>query len=104
MGQTFGLTWTLGVGALNGSNSPKTAITYGMPNTFMFQIEPRPLPFAACPPGADCCNPWVVQTPHPVMPVALGDGSVRTLGDSISQETWRYLCQPRDGQAIAEDY
>ena len=34
------------------------------------------------------------------MPVAMADGSIRSMTKNISQKTWNYLMQPRDGQVI----
>jgi len=99
-GHTFGLTWFIGIGGLDGASYPPTNLTYGMPNTLMFQVQPLPMTYAACPAGNDCCNPWVLQTPHNTLPVAMGDGSIRNISGQITQETWRYLCQPRDGQSV----
>ena len=104
--QTLGLTWALGQGALGSGTGggtrgrPKTGYSLGMPNSFMYQIQPRPLTFAQCPAGAICCNPWVAQTQHGALPVAMGDGSVRTLRDNINPDTWNRLMMPRDDQPI----
>ena len=104
--QTLGLTWALGQGALGSgtgggtSGRPKTGYSLGMPNSFMYQIQPRPLTFVQCPAGAICCNPWVAQTQHGALPVAMGDGSVRTLRDNINPDTWNRLMMPRDDQPI----
>jgi len=98
-GQTFGLTWPIGVGGLDGSSSPAVALNTGMPNTLMFQIQPLPLTYAACG-GKDCCSPWQIQTPHSAMPIGMGDGSMRSVTGQLSQDMWRYLCQPRDGQSV----
>jgi hypothetical protein len=40
------------------------------------------------------------QTGHDVMPVAMADGSIRSMTKNISQKNWNYLMQPRDGQVI----
>ena len=51
-----------------------------------FQVAPRE------------CDAWLAQTWHPSgMPVALGDGSVRTLGASMSQWTFWAACTPAGG-------
>lgn len=41
-----------------------------------------------------------VQSGHPVMNVALADGSVRSLRAGMDQGTWNKLMLPRDGQVI----
>jgi prepilin-type N-terminal cleavage/methylation domain-containing protein len=84
--QDFGLNW------------------YGQGDTRMFQVQPLPLDFPHCPPGADCCDNWAAQTGHNAMSVAMADGSVRSLSRGITQETWELLLQPRDGQSITGDY
>lgn len=100
-GQSFGITWAIGPGSL-GSGTPPTGYNYGMPNTLMFQVQPLPFKFANCPAGAECCNVWAIQTPHSAMPIAMGDGSVRTLRKGLDQQTWNHLLQPRDGYAVGD--
>jgi prepilin-type N-terminal cleavage/methylation domain-containing protein len=59
-----------------------------------FQIQPRP----------GFCQPFAMVTPHPVMILALGDGSVRTASASVSAATWRNAWTPSDGQVLASDW
>jgi prepilin-type N-terminal cleavage/methylation domain-containing protein len=59
-----------------------------------FQIQPRP----------GFCQPFAMVTPHPVMIVALGDGSVRTASASVSAATWKNAWMPNDGQVLASDW
>jgi hypothetical protein len=40
------------------------------------------------------------QTGHDTMPVAMADGSIRSMKKGMNQKTWNYLMQPRDGQVI----
>ena len=75
-----------------------------LPNTFLFQTRPKPLAYAQCPAGADCCSAWKAQTPHEAMHVALMDASVRTVNPAVSQQTWNYLLLPRDGQTPGNDW
>jgi prepilin-type N-terminal cleavage/methylation domain-containing protein len=78
--QTFGLDW------------------YGQGNTYMFQQQPGE---GKC---ATCCDNWRAQTGHTAMNVALGDGSVRAVSSSISQDTWTKVLLPRDGQPLGNDW
>lgn len=39
-----------------------------------------------------------------VMNVLLGDGSVRSISDTISQATWTYALRPDDGQVLGGDW
>jgi prepilin-type N-terminal cleavage/methylation domain-containing protein/prepilin-type processing-associated H-X9-DG protein len=95
----FGLTSSLNAGQLDPStNNPPINYGNGMPNTFMFQIQPSPQPYSSCPTGGNCCNNWVAQSGHTAMNVAMADGSVRTLSGSVAQSSWNYLLQPQDGQ------
>jgi hypothetical protein len=102
---SFGLTPSLQRGQLDPKNGvPSADCPYGMPNTFMFQSQPRPLPYGECPAGADCCSRWKAQTPHAAMNVALLDGSVRSVLPSVSQQTWNYLLLPRDNHMPGDDW
>jgi prepilin-type N-terminal cleavage/methylation domain-containing protein/prepilin-type processing-associated H-X9-DG protein len=89
----------------------------GRLNTYMFQSSP----------GPEKCNNWRVQANHgSLLNVAMADGSVRAIRDSISRRettdpnvegtqlgvdpvmgrtygTWDYLLMPRDGKTISEE-
>jgi prepilin-type N-terminal cleavage/methylation domain-containing protein len=71
---------------------------HNVPNTLLFQVRPGT---GRC---ATCCDNWRAQTPHAAMNVALADGSVRTLGPRIAEETWSRLLTPRDGLPLASDW
>jgi prepilin-type N-terminal cleavage/methylation domain-containing protein len=62
------------------------------------------LPFTIAPaPGY--CNPTVTSSPHTaVMPVGLGDGSVRTVSMAVSATTWLHACIPDDGIPLGSDW
>ncbi|HET6573429.1 MAG TPA: DUF1559 domain-containing protein [Fimbriiglobus sp.] len=59
-----------------------------------FQIQPRP----------GFCQPFAMITPHPVMVLALGDGSVRTASASVSAATWKAAWVPNDGLVLGNDW
>jgi len=60
-----------------------------------FQIAPAP----------GYCNPQVTSSPHTgVMPVALGDGSVRMVSLQVSVNTWANACIPDDGNPLGSDW
>jgi prepilin-type N-terminal cleavage/methylation domain-containing protein len=64
---------------------------------FTFQVRPTPF-FGACDPSRG-------QSSHTAgMNVALGDGSVRFLNQSISASTWANACDPRDGNVLGTDW
>jgi hypothetical protein len=98
--------WTLngGTGTPNNSNgvnkTPRNVNgVRGFNNDFTrgglpFQIQPRP----------GFCEPFAMVTPHPVMILALGDGSVRTASASISAATWRTAWVPNDGLVLGSDW
>jgi prepilin-type N-terminal cleavage/methylation domain-containing protein/prepilin-type processing-associated H-X9-DG protein len=68
---------------------------YQQANTLMFQDHPLP---------GDCDN-WRAQSGHTGgMNVALGDGSVRVVNPSISQQTWTNALLPSDGNALGADW
>jgi prepilin-type N-terminal cleavage/methylation domain-containing protein len=98
----FGLTSTLANVTISGGGGSLAPGTYdqpqGMPNTFLFQVQPQPLPPADCQPGMNCCEKWKAQTPHQAMNVSFMDGSVRYVSGHVSQQPWSLLMLPRDGQ------
>ena len=56
----------------------------------MFQVAPNWL---------SGCDSSRAQTAHPGgMSVTMGDGSVRSASDSLDEQTWAAICDPRDGQ------
>jgi hypothetical protein len=60
-----------------------------------FQIQPKP----------GSCDPVVLASPHSaVMPVGLGDGSVRAVSPSVSTATWLNACIPDSGQPLGGDW
>jgi prepilin-type N-terminal cleavage/methylation domain-containing protein len=62
------------------------------------------IPFQTTP-KAQYCNFDVLVSPHPgVMIAGLGDGSVRTVADSIATSTWYYACDPKDGNVLPNDW
>lgn len=49
------------------------------------------------------CDPARAQSPHAGgINAAMGDGSVRRIGQGVSAGTWAALCDPRDGQVPGE--
>jgi prepilin-type N-terminal cleavage/methylation domain-containing protein len=62
------------------------------------------LPFMIAP-ASGYCNPAVTASPHSgVMPVGLGDGSVRTVSTGVSAATWLAACIPDDGAPLGSDW
>jgi prepilin-type N-terminal cleavage/methylation domain-containing protein len=60
-----------------------------------FQVQPKP----------GSCDPVVLASPHTaVMPVGLGDGSVRNVSPSISTTTWLNACTPDSGKVLGSDW
>jgi prepilin-type N-terminal cleavage/methylation domain-containing protein len=56
-------------------------------------------------PAVSACNYNVAQSPHTgVMNVGLGDGSVRTVSQSMSATTWWYACTPNGGEVLGSDW
>jgi prepilin-type N-terminal cleavage/methylation domain-containing protein len=64
------------------------------PGTF---IEDTTLNLPQIAPRMENCNPFATQTPHQVLLVGLGDGSVRGIGGSVAVATWRTALLPADG-------
>src|SRR5262249_48713204 len=73
-----------------------TAFNANFPGpTPKFQSLPSPWGTLITAASGNGCNPAITSTPHPAgMQVALGDGSVRTLGANISGVTWWAACTP----------
>jgi hypothetical protein len=60
-----------------------------------FQVRPRPKD----------CDPRIPQTPHSTgMVVALADGSVRTLGERMSEATFWGAVTPAGGEVLNNDW
>jgi prepilin-type N-terminal cleavage/methylation domain-containing protein len=62
--------------------------------TVPFQLTPLP----------GKCDPVILQSPHSVMIVGLGDGSVRPVSASVSTTTWLIACIPETGQVLGSDW
>ena len=53
----------------------------------------------------DACNPYYVQAFSSAgAQVGLGDGSVRTVGSSITATTWWAACTPMGGETLADNW
>jgi prepilin-type N-terminal cleavage/methylation domain-containing protein len=62
------------------------------------------LPFQIQPPPGNC-DPVVLASPHTaVMPIGLGDGSVRMVSPGISTATWITVCTPDSGTVPGSDW
>jgi hypothetical protein len=95
---SFGLTWALENATFDDGNGLKEVhFPNGMPNTYLFQIRPKPLDAPDCPDGTDCCNNWRAQTGHATLNAAMADGSVRSFAQGIAQSVWEKALLPRDG-------
>jgi prepilin-type processing-associated H-X9-DG protein len=99
---TFGIAWA-GTWSKNPGDPPKP-YPYGMPNTYMFQVQPRPLNYSQCGAAGNCCNNWTTQTGHPTMNVAMGDGSVKAVSRSVSATSWSNAMMHNDQGAVGPDF
>jgi prepilin-type N-terminal cleavage/methylation domain-containing protein len=68
--------------------------TYPNPSGIPFQLQPAP----------GLCLFEVPASPHAVMLVGLGDGSVRTVSSSVTVTTWFNACVPNDGNPLGSDW
>ncbi len=101
----FGITWKIQNEEVDtGAGAKFVTFLNGMPNTYPFQVQPKPLNAEACPIGENCCNNWTAQTGHTAMPVALADGSCRMVTGSVSEETWKRVLTPTDGKTPGDDW
>ncbi len=56
-------------------------------------------------PSAQACNWYVTQGGHTAnMVVGLGDGSVRSVSQGMSVNTWTFACTPNDGNPLGSDW
>jgi prepilin-type N-terminal cleavage/methylation domain-containing protein len=56
-------------------------------------------------PGLNACNSSRIQCAHVgTMNIGLADGSVHAMDVNLSQTTWTYLCYPKDGEIVSEDW
>jgi hypothetical protein len=61
--------------------------------------------FEVAPDWLSGCHADRAQSPHAGgIGVCLGDGSVRFVGESISDDTWKHLCDPCDGSVLGNDW
>jgi prepilin-type N-terminal cleavage/methylation domain-containing protein len=114
-GHNFGLTFRFDNVRLNDPNSSVLNYPSGLPNpcpnetegtavNFKFQIKPMARGVTLCPTGKVCCNNLTGQSNHSVYNVAMADGSVRGLSAGVSDDTWRRLMLPRDGEPVGSDW
>ena len=50
------------------------------------------------------CDLFVLNSPHPVMQIGLGDGSVRSVASGISKASWMAVCVPTSGAVPGSDW
>jgi hypothetical protein len=84
-------------------NSPFFAYPQGGNNTYTagvglkFQVQPNPF--------NQKCNPFRASTPHAIgILVLMGDGSVRSIKPTISDQTWYLAVTPHDLQKLGDDW
>jgi prepilin-type N-terminal cleavage/methylation domain-containing protein/prepilin-type processing-associated H-X9-DG protein len=98
---------------VNGGD-PWTSPTYGAWNDGIWQmgadqagftdVLTSTLTFQAAP-SVQACNWYITQGGHNgAMQVALADGSVRGVGDTISTKTWINVNTPNDGNVLGGDW
>ena len=74
----------------------QTPQTAGYTSCAMFQVAPNWL---------NGCDSSRAQTAHAGgMSITMGDGSVRGVSESIAEEAWVAVCDPRDGQSPPGDW
>jgi hypothetical protein len=64
-----------------------------------FQVQPHNFLAAPGP-----CDKRLASTPHAVMNVALGDGSVRGVSAAVSPTTWAWALTPAGGETLPGDW
>jgi prepilin-type N-terminal cleavage/methylation domain-containing protein len=67
-----------------------------LPNDYtMFQVKPTEHK------SDNACHAWRTQTPHQVMHVCLGEGSVRSVSPNIAPELWKQVIKSRTGEPLS---
>jgi type II secretory pathway pseudopilin PulG len=54
--------------------------------------------------SATKCDLFVLNSPHGAMQIGLGDGSVRSVTNSISKASWLAVCKPNSGVVPGSDW
>ncbi len=67
-----------------------------------FQVQPQNP--TATPTQGGLCDRRLASTPHPLMNVGMGDGSVRTVGASVDNLTWAAALTPRGGEVLGSNW
>jgi hypothetical protein len=56
-------------------------------------------------PTQKACNRFLASTPHSAgMVVCMGDDSVRTISDAVSNNTYWFACTPAGGEILGPDW
>jgi hypothetical protein len=88
--------------AVNGGTNGLVDINGNLPRSVFgqtpFQLNPAPDP------GSGTCLVEVTVSPHAVMVVGLGDGSVRNVAAGITVATWGNACNPRTTVPLGGDW
>jgi prepilin-type N-terminal cleavage/methylation domain-containing protein len=50
------------------------------------------------------CNLFVLNSPHAAMQIGLGDGSVRSVTNTLTKATWLAVCNPNSGAVPGSDW
>lgn len=79
----------------NDTQRPNFTSCQGIP----FTIKPANIGY-----GSGTCDVTATVSPHDVMLVGMGDGSVRSVSASISSTTWKNACIPNDGMPLGNDW
>jgi prepilin-type N-terminal cleavage/methylation domain-containing protein/prepilin-type processing-associated H-X9-DG protein len=83
-------------GMFGTNTSYKDPAGAGYPAATVFQVQPNYL---------TSCDPSRPNSPHTGgINVGMGDGSVRFVGQSVSNQSWAWACNPRDGQIPGNDF
>jgi prepilin-type N-terminal cleavage/methylation domain-containing protein len=81
--------------SLGGAYRPNFQACNGLP----FTIKPSSIAT-----GSGNCGSDALVSPHEVMLVGLGDGSVRPVSPGITTATWVNACVPNDGNVLGSDW
>jgi prepilin-type N-terminal cleavage/methylation domain-containing protein len=88
--------------AVFGGGRGRDGVVWRRGTASKFQVQPRN-PTATSANGGQC-DRRLASTPHVVMQVGLGDGSVRSIRASMDPVTWAAALTPAGGETLAGDW
>jgi prepilin-type N-terminal cleavage/methylation domain-containing protein len=101
--------WVHGLpGALSGNGGSPAANWQSQPNypwSYAVVFQNKPVPTGSLASVPNLCNPLLLQSMSSGgINVAMGDGSARVVGPTVTQSTWGRAIDPNDGGELGSDW